>query len=259
MFVPGIDDRCRAAAFDLIGTGLSDYEISRKTGVSRSSVQRWRTLGLPTGTPSQCPTRWLPPNPARYSYLLGIYLGDGYVSKASESPVLEISLDSRYPGIARECAKAIWDVAQSRSRIHLRSTAGGTSIRVTAGSRLWPLAFPQHGPGKKHLRPIALTKWQQGIVDRHPKPCAASFILTARERSIAFLLLYPAAKGNMPTRAISSQISRPISAVCFAPRVSRLASAGPNPAKRTSPLPIVAASSCSIRSSAPSHDAGGGT
>ncbi|GGQ43285.1 hypothetical protein Saso_06310 [Streptomyces asoensis] len=32
----------------------------------------------------------------------------------------------------------------------------------------WPHLFPQHGPGKKHERRIALEPWQQAIVDEHP-------------------------------------------------------------------------------------------
>lgn len=32
----------------------------------------------------------------------------------------------------------------------------------------WPDLFPQHGPGKKHERAIALEAWQQAIVDSHP-------------------------------------------------------------------------------------------
>jgi hypothetical protein len=32
----------------------------------------------------------------------------------------------------------------------------------------WPCVFPQHGPGRKHERRIALTPWQQEIVDEHP-------------------------------------------------------------------------------------------
>lgn len=154
---------------DLIGTGLSDYEISRRTGARRSSVQRWRVHGAPRTARAQCPRDWRPPDPTSYSYLLGIYLGDGYVSKASESPVLEISLDTRYPGIAEECTAAIWDVAQIIARTHLRATAHGDSIRVTAGIRVWPLAFPQHGPGRKNTRPITLAKWQQAIVDKFPQ------------------------------------------------------------------------------------------
>ncbi len=39
---------------------------------------------------------------------------------------------------------------------------------VTSYSKHWPCLFPQHGPGKKHDRVIALEPWQQRIVDAHP-------------------------------------------------------------------------------------------
>lgn len=29
--------------------------------------------------------------------------------------------------------------------------------------------FPQHGPGKKHLRPIVLQPWQESLTTRHPR------------------------------------------------------------------------------------------
>jgi hypothetical protein len=32
------------------------------------------------------------------------------------------------------------------------------------------VSVPQHGPGKKHERPITLEQWQQQIVDAHPGP-----------------------------------------------------------------------------------------
>jgi hypothetical protein len=48
-----------------------------------------------------------------------------------------------------------------------------TATRVATASthgypRHWPCLFPQHGPGKKHLRKIELSAWQQVIVERHP-------------------------------------------------------------------------------------------
>ena len=39
---------------------------------------------------------------------------------------------------------------------------------VKSYSKHWPCLFPQHGPGKKHLRNIELADWQQVIVDRYP-------------------------------------------------------------------------------------------
>src|SRR4029079_369252 len=41
--------------------------------------------------------------------------------------------------------------------------------RVTTVSwKHWPCLFPQHGPGRKHERPILLEDWQREIVERHP-------------------------------------------------------------------------------------------
>lgn len=35
---------------------------------------------------------------------------------------------------------------------------------VSLYSKHWPCLFPQHGPGKKHLRPIRLELWQEVLV-----------------------------------------------------------------------------------------------
>jgi hypothetical protein len=174
----------RAAAIDLIGTSLSDYEISRQTGASRSSIQRWRQRGAPTRGRDNCRRDWQPTDPASYSYLLGIYLGDGYIGKASQTPVLEISLDSRYPGIVEECSSAIRNAAEVDARVHHRLTREGASIRLTAGSPIWLAAFPQHGPGKKHLRSIKLATWQTQIVDRFPEPFLRGLIHSDGSRTV---------------------------------------------------------------------------
>jgi hypothetical protein len=168
----------------LIGTGLSDYEIGRRVGVSRSSVQRWRRYGAPTRGRDNCPRHWRPTDPTSYSYLLGIYLGDGYINRAARTPVLEISLDSRYPGIAEECSTAIRRTARVDARIHHRRTRHGDSIRVTAGSPVWLAAFPQHGPGKKHRRSIELDRWQTQIVDRFAKPFLRGLIHSDGSRTV---------------------------------------------------------------------------
>jgi hypothetical protein len=37
-------------------------------------------------------------------------------------------------------------------------------VDVSHYSKHWPCFFPQHGPGKKHLRPIRLEAWQELLV-----------------------------------------------------------------------------------------------
>jgi len=43
---------------------------------------------------------------------------------------------------------------------------------VSAYSNAWPVLFPPHGPGRKHVRPIILEPWQQSIVEQ----CASEFV-----------------------------------------------------------------------------------
>jgi len=43
-------------------------------------------------------------------------------------------------------------------------------VRVMCCWQGWFLAFPQHGRGRKHERPIVLEEWQQRIVEEHPWP-----------------------------------------------------------------------------------------
>jgi hypothetical protein len=41
-------------------------------------------------------------------------------------------------------------------------------VYAQSTSTHWPCLFPQHGPGRKHTRTIALVSWQQAIVIAHP-------------------------------------------------------------------------------------------
>jgi hypothetical protein len=41
-------------------------------------------------------------------------------------------------------------------------------VEVKIYSRHLPCLFPQHGPGKKHERPIVLEAWQREVVGAHP-------------------------------------------------------------------------------------------
>ncbi len=39
-----------------------------------------------------------------------------------------------------------------------------------------PCVLPQHGPGRKHERPIVLTTWQRDLVAEHPWPLIRALI-----------------------------------------------------------------------------------
>jgi len=103
-----------------------------------------------------------------YSYLLGLYLGDGCISKHPREVFrLRIALDVKYPGIVEECVAAMQAVVPW-NKVHAQLTPKNY-VEVHAYSKSWPCLFPQHGPGKKHERRILLTKWQRDLVDLTPE------------------------------------------------------------------------------------------
>ena len=51
-----------------------------------------------------------------------------------------------------------------------------THVDVSCYSKQWPMLFPQHGPGKKHERPIVLAPWQEEAVKACPELCLRGLI-----------------------------------------------------------------------------------
>jgi len=105
--------------------------------------------------------------PDAYVYLLGLYLGDGYIASHPRGVYrLRIKLDARYPGIVDACAAAMAEIVP-QNRVG-RVIQEGSWVEAAAYSRQWPCLFPQAGPGKKHLRRIILAPWQERLVARNP-------------------------------------------------------------------------------------------
>lgn len=104
-----------------------------------------------------------------YTYLLGLYLGDGHLSavRGGRTFRLRISVDARHPELAARIAETIARVHPGPRVATLVVPRDHVRI-VSQYSRAWPCLLPQHGEGVKHARPIVLTKWQQRIVDEHP-------------------------------------------------------------------------------------------
>ena len=82
-----------------------------------------------------------------YAYLLGLYLGDGCLSKHPRGVYrLRITPDSRHVGIAAECAQAMRTVMPA-NRVNTVVRRDQRSQEVHAYSKRWPDLFPQHGAG----------------------------------------------------------------------------------------------------------------
>ncbi|MFC8080782.1 helix-turn-helix domain-containing protein [Streptomyces sp. NPDC057307] len=159
------DLKTRLLALELVAQGRSLNSVSRVTGVSRSAIRAWHVRVEPLPRMARdCPPR--PTEQASYSYLLGLYLGDGCVSPHPRGGhYLRIACADAWPGLIELCRAAIVAVRPGAS-VSVVQKQG--CVMVSSYDRHWPCLFPQHGPGKKHDRPIELVRWQREIVDAHP-------------------------------------------------------------------------------------------
>ncbi|MGW6734422.1 helix-turn-helix domain-containing protein [Streptomyces sp. NPDC055013] len=160
------DVSTRKRAIALVSQGRSLNSVSRETGISRAAIRSWqhRLEPLPR---MAAPDPGPPSDKCAYAYLLGLYLGDGCISKHPRSRgfYLRIACADAWPGLLRQCREAITKVRPGIGVYTLQKQ--GCAV-VTSYSRHWPSLFPQHGPGKKHERAITLEPWQRGIIDAHP-------------------------------------------------------------------------------------------
>lgn len=160
-------------ALDLHRDGRSISAIATELGVQRATVRTWVQQGdnalsprrqLASGAlcPDECPIRASLVG-AYYAYLLGQYLGDGWINVNLPRGVqrLMVACCASYPGIVEECREAMAAVMPGRI-VAVRPRA--SVINVSCYSRHWVCVFPQCGPGPKHKRPIVLQPWQEQIV-----------------------------------------------------------------------------------------------
>jgi hypothetical protein len=101
-----------------------------------------------------------------YAYLLGMYLGDGYINKEPRTYKIRISLDSRYPNIIESCARTIETILPSNKVYKVKKPYN--CVEVCCYNNFWSEFFPQHGPGRKHTRRIVLESWQERIAEQFP-------------------------------------------------------------------------------------------
>jgi hypothetical protein len=153
----------------LIATGMNDCAIARQTNIPRPTIRDWRRMPPPSfrrpGASQPCGVLHdfsaLPV--AHYAYLLGLYLGDGSISRNRRVWRLRITLDKKYPAIIDRCRQFMDSVMPGQ---HAGIVPKVGCVDVSMYSKHWPCLFPQHGPGKKHTRRIALEPWQQALVDQ---------------------------------------------------------------------------------------------
>ncbi len=181
-------------ALKLIKAGVNDCEIGRRLEIPRGTIRDWR-VGREAGSGGRT-KEWTGQRPAAtcfrcdggivdeeaYSYLLGVYLGDGCLSLHPRGVYrLRIACDLKYPGIIDQIATHIV-IVRGVDKVGFAVQEG--CVDVHAFWKHWPCLFPQHGPGRKHERRIELEPWQQQIVETHPKALIRGLIHSDGNRHI---------------------------------------------------------------------------
>jgi hypothetical protein len=164
---------------ELVRAGWNDCEIARETSIPRGTIRDWRNGHIPdfdrvrtrpgrgARSCAVCDDDPLRLPQAVYTYLLGLYLGDGCISTHHRGVYrLRIVCADAYPELIRLCHSAMAEVLPNK--VSQVPKVGCTE--VAAYSKHWPCLFPQHGPGRKHERKIELVPWQQELVDLDPRP-----------------------------------------------------------------------------------------
>lgn len=161
----------RAHAVALMRKGVPNRLVAEQLNIPRGTVGWWRSedrkaRGEIYQQPTDCPRcTGRDFDQTAYAYLLGLYLGDGHIVSKHKQHHLSIFCDATQTGLIAAAADAMRKVMPQPS-VGQRYKTG--CVEVKSYTRHWTCMFPQHGPGKKHERTIALDPWQQEIVDAHP-------------------------------------------------------------------------------------------
>ena len=161
------------SALHLSAICILDKENARICEVSVAAIRHWRA-GRRRGasriaaarkiTCPRCHARSM--TESSYAYLLGLYLGDGHITRGPRDVyVLAIACADDWPGLMVAARQAMSAVMPTSS-VSFAQQTGCTMVK--SYSKHWTCLFPQHGPGRKHMRKIELEQWQDAIVRKFP-------------------------------------------------------------------------------------------
>jgi hypothetical protein len=221
------------AALRLIASGKSAAEVSAATGIPRRTISDWSNGRRPTRPGGPCDGRHdfsLFP-PGSYAYLLGMYLGDGYISAHPRDVwQLRIFCDAQYPGIILECAQAIEALFPSQ-RAGLRRSPEATASRspcIPSTGRAWSLSMGRgvSTRGQSGYTSGSRKSWRSNVQPSCGASCIRMAVASSRGK--------PTGQGPTNGRDTASRTDPRTSRLCSAKRATRWVSLGAEQARSTS-------------------------
>lgn len=159
--------------------GRNNSQISRELKIDRSIVRKYVNLTMEQVKDSfnKIPSATdIPIDPIAYSdieklsyaYILGMYFGDGVISKLARTYKIRIYLNSLTDIKEQQRTLTTLNrVLLNRNKIGIYKQKFANCVEIIASSTQLPHLFPQHGAGKKYNRPIELVEWQENILENY--------------------------------------------------------------------------------------------
>lgn len=168
-----VDDRFEYTKKRL-AEGISQRQIARELNVDHSTVGYWVKNNFSTGTLAKPKAsieeiiEWCDKNAPHYSYILGSYLGDGYINVMPRTTKIRIYNDIKYSEIIED-QKIALGILFPDNKVSVYKQLNSNCIEVRTHNKDLPRFFPQHGEGNKHERDVSLKDWQWDIVWKEPE------------------------------------------------------------------------------------------
>lgn len=157
--------------------GTSKKQCGELLGLSYNTVRKyWDMEGIPQSKVTnqkeiEFINRWSNESndiDETYSYVLGLYLSNGYIATHKYTKCFRLSQNIKYQNLIQEHINALQRLFNKQPNIVYPKNTNAVDIVV--GSRDLDFLFPQgtiEGPKNKH--PIILEQWQHRIISKYPK------------------------------------------------------------------------------------------
>lgn len=151
---------------ELYKSGHSQNKIFKTLGIDRGTIRQ--IINDPDGYLQKATVEFdlLSIDKKSYAFILGVYLGDGCISKTHKADIyrLRIALDLKYQKLNEEVILELQKIFPN-NKVSLNRTGETNGCIVSVYSSSLLKLFPQHDTGRKHERPIILEEWQKEIID----------------------------------------------------------------------------------------------
>lgn len=150
---------------DLKKKGYNKSQISKITKIPRSTISDWLNNDVLFEKKEKYNiNEHLKSKESRelYSYVLGLYLGDGHINKMKRTWRLRIFMDSKYDNLNSFVHEKL-SIFFNENKVNIIKSKKSNLVIFTVHSNELCKLFPQHGEGLKHKRKINLFNWQEKI------------------------------------------------------------------------------------------------